>query len=105
MSLELYHYTFPDSTVATSGAIGWFGNLNLDFENSRGFVSFLINRDVNAANSGLPPGERENYILGQDELPSFSQVLSDNAAAFNSIRSYLYGKFQGMSKFSNSTQV
>lgn len=105
MSLELYHYTFTDSSVATSGAVGWFGGLNLDFENSRGFVSFLINRDINAANSGLPPGERVNYIFGQDGLPSFSQVLSDNAAAFNSIRSYLYGKFQTMSRYQNSTQI
>lgn len=104
MSLNLPSYPSTYSPTPLVDAYAWITYLTIDFKNGGGSVLLEINRDAVAANSGYPPDSALNLPLGQD-LPSLTQMITDNYDAFQTIRTYIYTKLKDLPAFSGATDV
>jgi hypothetical protein len=115
MSLQVPSFPNPYSTVALTDAYAWISCLNIDFVSMTGRVEVRVNADATSADNGLPAISVISYSINAvasqgpqgatSILPPLTQVLSDNQAAFDSIRTYLYEKIAADPQFSGATQV
>lgn len=75
-----------------------------DFSSGGGNLVVNVNMDTASAIAHKPPIAQVSILLG-DNFPTLQQVVSDNQAAFDQIRAYLYTKLKARPEFKNSTEV
>jgi hypothetical protein len=100
--------------------IAWVAFMACDFAMGKGRLGINVNMDVASSSDGSAPleqlsiGTGEKFDTGQVDadgkpimvaFPDMAQIISDNQAAFDSIRDYLYTKISGLPKFEGSVKV
>jgi hypothetical protein len=121
MSLQVPSYTTQfNRSNPLEDVYAWIASLACDFAGNTGRVTVNVHMDDVAASDGSTPIDQPGIALGQsfdtgevDEFgapimvtfPTLTEILTDNAAEFAAIRTYLYTKLALLPAFIGSTPV